>query len=154
MSFVMCSTPLQSRAWTGLLLDSPRSPTDEEVLRQVLGEDARVVVINESVTTEGAIRRLMQAGATNILTIANHDQARLFAPILHVARSLASFKRIVLLYESESDIGVLFGHDGVLYLRDCPQVRGTLKELVARDTAPDFTFDSPVIHEPRETASL
>ncbi|MBX3409406.1 MAG: hypothetical protein KF859_05920 [Phycisphaeraceae bacterium] len=127
---------------------------DERILREVLGDDARLVAVSNSDTTAVAIRRLIEAGATNILAIADHEQARTFAPVLHVARSLASFKRIVLLYDSESDVGVLFGHDGLLYLRDCPQVRRTLKDLISRDNASFFSLQS--LPEPlsREATAL
>ena len=121
--------------WTGLLLDSMKRPADIAAIRQILGENAQVIVVRESDLPSHTLRCLLQTGATNILASSSNIGAVVLMPLLKAASAFGSIRRVVLLHDMDVDSIATLEHTGILLLRDCQEVRASLCSLVESESA-------------------
>lgn len=138
--------------WAGLAVRSEQLHNDERVLRDVLGHDAAIVVVDSDEPPVASVRRLVRSGASAILVVADAYRADCLKPLLQVACSLASFRRIVLLHESQADIASWFQGTAILLLRDDAVVRASIRAIVAHDQLQTLTRVRPVEPPPLGTA--
>lgn len=123
-----------NRTWAGLLIDTPRRAKDEHTLREVLGSDSVLLLIRDSDSAVDSVRRILQSRASSILTVMGDEHAPLLAPLLRIAGSLSSLRRIVVLHDASSEASEAFRQRGILMLRDCPEMRAALGDLVAKES--------------------
>lgn len=152
---VVASHSALPHAWTGLLLDSMKRPADIAAIRQILGENAQLIVVRETDPPAHTLRCLLQTGATNILASSSNLGAVVLMPLLRTVSSFASLRRVVLLHDMDVDSLSSVETGGVLLLRDCPEVRTSLCSLVlgqsptcnGQSLTPDL---SPLFKEPSD----
>lgn len=130
--------------WAGLAVQSEQLHNDERVLRDVLGHDAAIVVVDSDEPSLAGVRRLVRTGASAILVVADAYRAECLKPLLQVACSLASFRRIVLLHESQADIASWLQGTAILLLRDDAVVRACIRAIVAQDQLQNLQRIRPV----------
>ncbi|MBX3379145.1 MAG: hypothetical protein KF805_03545 [Phycisphaeraceae bacterium] len=128
--------------WAGLLIDSPRRPSEERSLREILGSDSVLLVVRESDTAACSIRSIVQSRSSSILTLLGDARSPKLESLLKIAGTLSSLRRIVVLHSVPAEDCAEFSRRGILVLRDCPEIRDALRELVARESGVDGTSRS------------
>lgn len=120
--------------WIGLLLGEFEHPLDADVIRQILGNDARMLLVGPHESPFATVHRMVGSGASSVVAVVRDEGASALAPLLRVASSLASFRRIVVIHDA-AEMESLIGLPGIVLLRDCPEIRSYLRDLVQHDTA-------------------
>lgn len=141
-----------NRTWAGLLIEAPGQPTEEKNLREILGGDAVVLVMRGTDAAIDSVRSIVRSKSSCILTVMNAGIAPSLVPLLNIASSLASLRRIVVLHDSSVEPNEAVLRRGVLMLRDCPEVRSALTALIARELPPGH--QGPALHGAGESASM
>lgn len=103
-------------------------------LREILGAGAPVLLVDPQDSVFATVHRMVATGATGIVALAHERDDARFAPLLRVACSLASFRRVVVQHD-DAPLEAVRHVPGLILLRDCEAGRDALHELVARDTA-------------------
>ncbi|MBL9140389.1 MAG: hypothetical protein JNK53_00860 [Phycisphaerae bacterium] len=118
-------------AWAGLALDGPRVVADTVRIREVLGNDAVIVIANDGQSPVSVIRQLVKTGARALLVLADANQTAVLSPILKAACSLATFRHIVLLHDGSEPHPGWIGSSAILMLRDEPGMSETIEAITA-----------------------
>jgi hypothetical protein len=129
------STNGHAVSWLGLLLGDSAEPIDVRALREILGAGAPVLLVDPQDSVFATVHRMVSTGATGIVALAHERDDARFAPLLRVACSLASFRRVIVLHD-DAPLEAVRHVPGLILLRDCEAGRDALREIVARETAP------------------
>jgi hypothetical protein len=122
-----------NRTWAGLLIEAPGHTADENNLREILGNDAVVLVVRGTDAAIDSVRKIVGSRSSCILTEAGSGLLPELTPLLNIAASLSSLRRIVVLHDASVEPDQSMLRRGVLMLRDCPEVRSALTALVAKE---------------------
>lgn len=119
----------QANTWAGLMTGGAHAPADIATLQAILGAEAPMIFMEPGLQAVDVVRQLVSRRVTGVLTIAHQEGLRQLASVLRVCSSLANFRRVVVLRD-----GTLHDDDAldgmpVLVLRDCEEVRRTLRQL-------------------------
>ncbi len=133
-----------NRIWAGLLIEAPGHTVDENNLREILGSDAVVLVVRGTDAAIDSVRKIVNSRSSCILTAVGPGVLPALAPLLAVASSLSSLRRIVVLHDASVQPDPRMLERGVLLLRDCPEVRSVLRALVAKEMQAGFGVAKPV----------
>lgn len=125
-----------NRTWAGLLIEAPGQVAEEKNLREILGGDAVVLVMRGTDAAIDSVRSIVRSKSSCLLTVMNAGIAPSLVPLLNIASSLASLRRIVVLHDASVEPNEAVLRRGVLMLRDCPEVRSALTALIARELPP------------------
>jgi len=133
-----------NRIWAGLLIEAPGHPVDERSLREILGSDAVVLVVRGTDAAIDSVRKIVNSRPSCILTVVESGVLPALAPLLHIASSLSSLRRIVVLHDATVQPDQRMLQRGVLLLRDCPEVRSALRALVAKEMRSGLDVGEPL----------
>lgn len=133
MSCVAIPTLHTSAAWAGLALRGDGLQRDLDTLRDVLGEHAPFIMAGPHEPPLAVVRELMLTRASALLMPCSDAHASVLLPLVQVLGSLSSFRRVVLLHTPDCEAERWSLGSALLLLRDGPEVRATLRDLVQRD---------------------
>lgn len=125
-----------NHTWSGLLIEAAGQAAEEKTLREILGGDAVVLVMRGTDAAIDTVRGIVRSKSSCILTVMNAGIAPSLVPLLNIASSLASLRRIVVLHDASVEPNEAVLRRGVLMLRDCPEVRSALTALISRELPP------------------
>lgn len=124
---------ITDRAWAGLVIETAARATESVELREILGDDAFVLVLRPDEPALEAIRKIVRSRSSCLLTFMRAGAAPALAPLLTIATSLTSLRRIVVLHDASFDAESVLPTRGILLMRDCEEVRLALAALVGRE---------------------
>lgn len=133
MSCLALPTLHTHAAWAGLALRGDGLQHDLDTLHDVLGNQAPFIVAGPHEPPLAVVRELMLTRASALLMPCSDSHASLLLPLVKVLGSLSSFRRVVLLHTPDCEAERWSLGSALLLLRDGPEVRATLRELVQRD---------------------
>lgn len=122
---IALTTPHSSQ-WAGLIAASGHDERDATTIRELLGENATLLVLQAGDLPFDTIRELISRRIVNVLAVTDSEGLTRLEPVLTKASTLASFRRLVVLHDETCEgLNELISR-GVLLLRDCPEVRAAL----------------------------
>ncbi len=97
------------------------------------------------------VHRMVGSGASSVVAVVRDEGASALAPLLRVASSLASFRRIAVVHDA-TEANSLLGLPGIVLLRNCPEIREYLRDLVRRDDAASAESSAASAHAAPQAA--
>ncbi|MFA6045554.1 MAG: hypothetical protein WC718_11260 [Phycisphaerales bacterium] len=123
---MISTTTTASSLWAGLIAASSRNDQETRTLQDLLGDDAPILIVEPGELPHDAIRELISRRIVNVVAMTDREGLATVEPILSLASTLASFRRLVVLHDGTvNGVDYLLQH-GVLILRDCDEVRQAL----------------------------
>ncbi|MBI1190528.1 MAG: hypothetical protein GC200_07610 [Tepidisphaera sp.] len=130
-----------SSTWAGLIATSGHNEQDTRTLQSLLGVQSPILLLEAGEVPQTVIRQLISHRIANVLAITDAAGLERLGPVMSQAAAMASFRRLVVLHDSTTDNLDDLISQGVLLLRDCPEVRAAIASII---TTPATTTNNPL----------
>ena len=144
---MISTTTTASSLWAGLIAASSHNEDDTRTLQELLGNEAPILIVQPGDLPQDAVRVLISRKFVNVIAITDSAGLAAVTPILSLASTMASFRRLLVLHDGSSEGLDQLVRGGVLILRDCEEVRAALRPSLQ---APIDTMDSDCSPEQSE----